>query len=53
MKFVPCIIPVYLPRSDEIVEPVIHKSVREINDRGDCSMRSFKTAVDQEVVKTQ
>ena len=48
MKFVPSIVTVYLPRSDEIVEPEsihqassipetfsIHKFVRQINDRGD------------------
>ena len=61
MKFVPCIITVYLPRSDEVVEPEsihqapsipetfsIHKCVRQINDRGNCSIEFFKTAVDQE-----
>ena len=53
MKFVPSIIPVYLPRSDERVEPVIHKFFWEINDRGDCSIWFFKTAVDQEIVQTQ
>ena len=60
-KFVPSIITVYLPKSDEIVEPEsvhqapfisetlsIHKFVRQINDRGDCSIEFFKTAVDQE-----
>ena len=48
MKFVPSTVTVYLPRSDEIVEPEsihqassipetfsIHKFVRQINDRGD------------------
>ena len=62
MKFIPSSITVYLPRSDEIVEPEsihqvpsipetlsIHKFVRQINDRGDCSVEFFKTAVDQKV----
>ena len=66
MKFVPSIITVYLPKSDEIVEPEsihqapsipetlsIHKFVRQINDRGDCSIELFKTAVDQEAFHTQ
>ena len=65
MKFVPSIITVYLPKSDEIVEPesihqapsipetlLIHKFVRQINDRGDCSIEFFKTAVDQEAFHT-
>ena len=60
MKFVPSIITVYLPKSDEIVEPEriyqaqsipetlpIHRFVRQINDRGDCSVEFFKMAVDQ------
>ena len=60
MKFVSSIITVYLPKSDEIVEPesihqapsipetlLIHKFVRQINDRGDCSVEFFKMAVDQ------
>ena len=60
MKFVPSIITVYFPKSDEIVEPErihqaqsipetlpIHKFVRQINDRGDCSVEFFKMAVDQ------
>ena len=64
MKFVPSIITV--PRSDEIVEPEnihqapsipetlsIHKFVRQINDRGDCSIEFFKTAVDQEAFHIQ
>ena len=59
MKFVPSIITVYVPKSDEIVEPEsfhqapsipetlsIHKLVRQINDKGDCSIEFFKTAVD-------
>ena len=59
MKFVPSIITVYLPRTDEIVDPEsihqapsipetlsIHKFVRQINDRGDCSREFLKTAVD-------
>ena len=51
LKFVPSIITVFLPRSDEIVEPEtihqshsipvtfsIHKFHRKINGRGDCSI---------------
>ena len=51
MKFVSSIITVYLPKSDETVEPEsihqapsipethsIHKFVRQINDRRDCSI---------------
>ena len=51
MKFVSSIITVYLPKSDETVEPEsihqapsipethsIHKFVRQINDRGYCSI---------------
>ena len=66
MKFVSSIITVYLPKSDEIVEPesihqvpsipetiLIHKFVRQINDRGDCSIEFFKMAVDQETLHTQ
>ena len=66
MKFVPSIITVYLPKSDEIVEPesihqapsipetlLIHKFVRQINYRGDCSIEFFKTAVDQQAFHTQ
>ena len=62
MKFVPSIITLYLYKSDKIVEPErihqaqsipetlsIHKFVRQINDRGDCSVEFFKTAVDQKV----
>ena len=62
MKFVPSIITVYLPKSDEIVEPEnihqtqsipetlsLHKLVRQINDREDCSLEFFKMAVDQKV----
>ena len=65
MKFVSSIITVYLPKSDEIVEPEsihqapsiletlsIHKFVRLINDRGDCSIEFFKTVVDQEAFYT-
>ena len=60
------IITVYLPKSDEIVEPesihqapsipetlLIHKFVRQINDRGDCSVEFFKTVVDQEAFHIQ
>ena len=56
----------YLPRSDEIVVPEsihqapsipetlsIHKFVRQINGRRDCSIEFFKTAVDQEAFHTQ
>ena len=56
----------YLPRSDEIVEPEsihqtpsipealsIYKIARQINDRGDCSIEFFKTVVDQEAFHTQ
>ena len=66
MKFVSSIITVYLPKSDEIVEPesihqapsipetlLIHKFVRQINGRGDCSIEFFKTAADQEAFHTQ
>ena len=66
MKFVPSIITVYLPKSDEIVEPesihqapsipetlLIHKFVWQINDRGDCSIEFFKTTVHQEAFHTQ
>ena len=66
MKFVLSINSVYLPKSDEIVEPesihqapsipetlLIHKFVRQINDRGDCSIEFFKTVVDQEAFHTQ
>ena len=56
IKFISSIITVYLPKSDEIFEPenitktlLIHKFVRQINDRGNCSIEFFKTAVDQEV----
>ena len=66
MKFVSSIITVYLPKSDKIVEPesihqapsipetlLIHKFVRQINDRGDCSIEFFKTAVNQEAFHIQ
>ena len=66
MKFVPSIITVYLPKSDEIVEPEsihqapsisevhsIHKFVRQINDRGDGSIEFFKMMVHQEAFHTQ
>ena len=66
MKFVPSIITVYLPKSDEIVEPesihqapsipetlLIHKFARQINDRGDCSTEFFKTVVNQEAFHIQ
>ena len=60
MKFLPSIITVYLSRSNETVKPEsihqapsipvtlsIHKYFRQINDRGDCSIGFFKTAVGQ------
>ena len=66
MKLVLSIIIVYLPKSDEIFEPEsihqapsipetlsIHKFVWQINDRGDCCIKFFKTAVDQEAFHTQ
>ena len=66
IKFVSSIINVCLPKSDELVEPEsiyqaptipetlsIHKFVRQINDRGDCSIEFFKTAVDQEAFHIQ
>ena len=66
MKFVSSIITVYLPKLDEIVEPesihqvpsipetlLIHKLVRQVNGRGDCSIEFFKTAVDQEAFHIQ
>ena len=66
MKFVSSIITVYLPKSDEIVEPesihqvpsipetlLIHKLVWQVNGRGDCSKEFFKTAVDQEAFHIQ
>ena len=66
MKFVPSIITVYLSKSNEIVEPEsihqapsipeilsIYKFVRQINDRDDCGIEFFKTAVDREAFHTQ
>ena len=66
MKLVPSIITVHLSKSDQIVEPEsihqassipetfpIHKFVGQINHRGDCSIESFKTTVDQEGFHTQ
>ena len=66
MRFLPSIITVYLPKSDVTVEPEsihqassipetlsIRKFVRQINDRGDCSIDFLKMAVDQEVFNTQ
>ena len=66
MKFVPFIISVYLPKSDEIVEPEsmhhapsipethsVDKFVRQINNRGDCSIELFKTVVGQEAFYNQ
>ena len=54
MKFVSSIITVYLPKSDEIVEPesihqvpsipetvLIYKLVRQVNGTGDCSIEFF------------
>ena len=66
MRFLLSIITVYVPKSDVIVEPEsihqassipetlsIRKFVRQINDRGDCSIDFFKMAVDQEAFNTQ
>ena len=66
MKFVSSFITVYLPKSDEIVEPEsiyqapsipkilsVHKFVRQINDREDCSIEFFNTAIDQEALQIQ
>ena len=66
MEFVSSIITVYLPKSDEIVEPesihqvpstpetfLIHKLLRQVNGRGDCSIEFFKTVVDQEAFLIQ
>ena len=66
MKLVPSIITVQLPRWDEIVDPEsihqapsipktlsIHKFVQQINDREDCTIDFFQTAVDQEAFHTQ
>ena len=66
IKFVSSIITVYLPKSDKIVEPesihqapsipetlLIHKFVRQINDRGDCSIEFFKTVLDPEAFHIQ
>ena len=66
MKLVPSIITVQLPRRDEIVDPEsihqapsipktlsIHKFVQQINDREDCTIDFFQTAVDQEAFHTQ
>ena len=59
VKLVPPIITVYLPRLDELVEPEnihqapsiyetlsINKFIRQIIDRGDCSIEFLKTVVD-------
>ena len=66
MKFVSSIVTVYLPKSDEIVEPEsihqapfiaetlsVHKFVQQINDKEDCSIVFFKTALDQEAFHIQ
>ena len=66
INFFSCIITVYLPKSDKIVQPesirqapsipetlLIHKFVRKINDREDCSIEFFKTVVDQEAFHIQ
>ena len=66
IKFVSSIMTVYLPKLDGIVEPesihqapsisetlLIHKYVRQINDRGDCSIEFFERAVDQEAFHIQ
>ena len=61
----PSVMTVYLPRFGEIVEPEsihlapsipetlsVHKFVRQIDSR-DCSIKFFKTGVDQEAFYTQ
>ena len=66
MKFLSSFIIVYLPKSDEIVEPEnmhqapstaktfsVHKFFRQISDREDCSIEFFKMAVDQEAFHIQ
>ena len=66
MKFVPSIITVYLPKSDEIVEPEsihqapsipktlsVHEFVRQINDKEESSIKFFNTTVDQEAFHNQ
>ena len=66
MKFVSSIITVYLPKSDEIVEPesihqvpsipetlLIHKLVPQVSDRGDCRIEFFKTVLDREAFHIQ
>ena len=66
LKFVPSITTVYLPCTEEITEPgnidqspaiaatlSIHKFERYINERGECSISFYKTAVDQEPFHTQ
>ena len=66
MRFLLSIITVYVPKSDVTVEPEsthqassipetlsIRKFVRQIDDRGDCSIDFFKMAVDQEAFNTQ
>ena len=66
MKFVSSVITVYLPISDEILEPesihqapfitetlLIHKFVRQVNDIGDCSIEFSKTAADHEAFHIQ
>ena len=66
MKFVSSIITVYLPKSNKIVESEsihqaasipetlsVHKFVRQINDREDCSIEFFKRVVDQEALHIQ
>ena len=59
MNIMPSIVTVYVPNSNEIVAPEsihqapsspemlsIHKFLRQINDRGDCSIEFSKTVVD-------
>ena len=66
MKIVSSIITVHLPKLDKIVELenihqapfipetlLIHKFIRQINDRGDWSIEFFKTVVDQEAFHIQ
>ena len=65
-KFIPSIITVYLPKSDVIVKPEsihqapsiperlsIHRFVRQISDRGDCSKEFFKMVVEQVAFHTE
>ena len=66
IKFALSILTVYLLRSDETVKPEsyhqapsipktlsVHKFVRQINGRQDCSIEFFKTVVEQEAFHSQ